>query len=84
MSAAPSDDIVRLSTARNPLEAHILEQALRDEGIRVHVVGDYLDASFGDIPGLEPELWVHREDLPRAEKILEHLEREKPPSVAEP
>ena len=66
-----SDEIVRLVTASNPAEAHIWEQALLDEGIRCLVVGDYLDASFGDIPGLKPEVWVRRSDVRRAEAILQ-------------
>lgn len=64
------DDIVRLATANNPQEAHVWEQALKDEGIRSQVVGDYLDASFGDISGTRPELWVHRDDVERAQAIL--------------
>ncbi|HZT80493.1 MAG TPA: DUF2007 domain-containing protein [Gemmataceae bacterium] len=64
------DDIVRLVTARNPVQAHIWEQALRAAGIRCRVVGDYLAAGVGDIPGVEPELWVRREDVARAEEVL--------------
>jgi hypothetical protein len=70
MSTAPSDDIVRLATADNPFEAHVWERALKGAGIRCRVVGDYLDASFGDLPGLKAELWVHREDAARAEAVL--------------
>ena len=33
------DDIVRLSDASNPQEAHVLRQALEEEGIRAQVVG---------------------------------------------
>src|SRR5205807_369065 len=64
------DRVVRLTTASNPVEAHLLEQALRDEGIKSHVVGDYLDAGVGDVPGLYPEVWVHEDDLARAQEIL--------------
>jgi hypothetical protein len=64
------NDVVRLATAANPVEAHIWKQALTEEGIQCKVVGDYLDASIGDIPGLAPEVWVHRDDLARAEEIL--------------
>jgi hypothetical protein len=64
------DDIVRLTTAANPLQAHIWEQALNEAGIRCKVVGDFLDAGLGDIPGLSAEIWVHRDDLARAEEIL--------------
>jgi hypothetical protein len=63
-------DVVRLATAANPVEAHIFEQALKDEGIRCKVVGEFLDAGVGDIPGLNAEIWVHREDLSRATEIL--------------
>jgi hypothetical protein len=65
-----SNEIVRLVTAENPADAHIWEQALLDEGIRCLVVGDYLDSGFGDIPGLKPEVWVRRADVPRAEEVL--------------
>jgi hypothetical protein len=71
MSKVPTpDDIVRLATADNPVQAHIWEQALREEGIRCKVVGDFLDAGVGDIPGLRAEVWVHRDDLARAEEVL--------------
>ncbi len=64
------NDIVRLATAANPLQAHIWEQALKEAGIRCQVVGDFLDAGLGDIPGVSAEVWVHRDDLARAEEVL--------------
>lgn len=64
------DDIVRLTKAPNPAAAHVWRQALEDEGIRCQVVGDYLEAGLGDLPGLGPELWVHRDDLARAVEVL--------------
>lgn len=70
MSTEHPDDIVRLATAANPVQAHIWEQALEEEGIRCKVVGDYLDAGLGDIPGMSSEVWVHRDDLARAEAVL--------------
>jgi len=63
-------DLVRLATAANPFEAHIWQQALQEEGIRCQVLGDYLDAGIGDIPGIEAEVWVEAADLERAEAIL--------------
>jgi hypothetical protein len=78
----PDDEIVRLATADNPAQAHIWEEALKSEGIRCKVVGDFLDAAFGDIPGLRAEVWVHKEDLQRAEAILKEGEeklRQEPP-----
>jgi hypothetical protein len=70
------DDVVRLVTARNPQEAHLWQQALADEGIRAQVVGDYLEAGVGDVPGLRPELWVHRADAARAEEVLRAHQKE--------
>ena len=64
------DDIVRLATADTPALAHIWQQALGEEGIESHVVGDYLDAGFGDIPGMKAELWVHRDDVEKAIEVL--------------
>ena len=81
---AHDDDVVRLMTASNPAEAHIVEQALRAEGISCRVVGDYLDASFGDIPGLQPEIWVHQRDRTRAEEILRDLPNQSETEADEP
>jgi len=41
--------------------------------VRCKVVGDYLDAGLGDIPGMQSELWVHRDDVTRAEEVLREL-----------
>jgi Putative prokaryotic signal transducing protein len=69
-TADQSDEIVRLATARNPFEAHVWEQALKEKGISAKVTGDFLDAGLGDIPGLRAEVWVHRDDLARAQEVL--------------
>jgi kynureninase len=65
------DDVVRLTTASNPALAHIWQQALQDEGINCEVVGDYLNAGLGDMPGMQAELWVHQNDVERAQAILQ-------------
>jgi hypothetical protein len=75
MSADLSDDIVRLATAPNPAQAHIWEQGLRQAGVRCKVVGDYLDAGLGDIPGLRAEIWVHKDDLTRGEEVLREMQQ---------
>jgi methionine salvage enolase-phosphatase E1 len=62
---------VRLVTALNPVQAHIWREALEDEGIRAQVVGDYLDAGVGDIPGIRAEVWVQACDVARAQQILQ-------------
>ena len=74
MSAELSDDIVRLATAPNPAQAHLWEQALRQAGVRCKVVGDYLDAGIGDIPGMRAEIWVHRDDVARGEAVLREMQ----------
>ena len=74
MSELPADEIVRVATAPNPPVAHIWEQALKEEGIRSKIVGDFLDAGLGNIPGMRAEVWVHKEDAERAEAIIRQLE----------
>jgi hypothetical protein len=75
MSAELSDDIVRLATAPNPAQAHIWGQALRQAGVRCKVVGDYLDAGIGDIPGMRAEIWVHKDDLARGQEVLREMQQ---------
>jgi hypothetical protein len=70
MEQRDPDNIVRLATAANPVEAHVWEQALLAEGIKCRVVGDYLDAGIGDISGITPEIWVHEDDLAAAQEVL--------------
>jgi hypothetical protein len=81
---AHDDDVVRLITASNPAQAHVVEQALRAEGISCRVVGDYLGASFGNLPGLQPEIWVHQRDRARAEEVLRDLPNLTEPETDEP
>jgi hypothetical protein len=75
MKIHPTDDVVRLTTAPNAADAHIWEQALKNAGIDCRVVGDFLDAGVGDIPGMLPEIWVHHADLARAQAVLEHRDK---------
>jgi hypothetical protein len=82
-SNEPHDDIVRLATAANAFQAHIWQQALEEEGIESKVVGDFMDAGIGDIPGLSAEVWVHRNDLARAQEVLKRGE-EKQGKAEEP
>jgi Putative prokaryotic signal transducing protein len=63
-------DLVRLATAANPFQAHIWQNALQGEGISCQVLGDYLDAGIGDVPGMTAEVWVEPADAARAEAIL--------------
>ncbi len=78
-------DVVRLATAATPVEAHLMEQALQAEGISCKVVGDYLDASFGDLPGIRAEVWVHKDDLAAATAVLERAQlKAAQPEASEP
>jgi hypothetical protein len=70
-----ADDIVRLASASNPQEAYLWQQALAEEGIQSRVVGDLLDAGLGDVPGIRPEVWVHRDDFERGRALLAAHER---------
>lgn len=63
-------ELLRLVTAANPFQAHVWQQALEREGIHCRVVGDYLDAGIGDVPGMMAEVWVEAADATRAEEIL--------------
>jgi hypothetical protein len=81
------DDIVRLAAASNAMEATLWQQALEEEGIQCRVVGDYLDAGIGDVPGIQAEVWVHRDDVERARGILaahEHAPAAPPEANPEP
>src|SRR5438874_2247064 len=81
--ALDANDIVRLVHAPNPAQAHIWEQALRDEGIEAKVVGDYLDAGLGDVSGIQSEVWVHRNQLAAAQEVLRHHPHASPDTDAE-
>jgi len=67
----PNDNVVSVSTAPNPVLAHIWANALREEGIPCHVVGDFLDADIGDISGVQPQIWIKRQDMTHAQDVLE-------------
>lgn len=73
MNDVAQEDIVRVVTRLHPLQAHIYEQALKEEGIACRVVGDYLQGVWGELPGPTAEVWVHNKDLERATAIVEHV-----------
>jgi hypothetical protein len=66
------DIIVRLASAATLQEAYAWRVLLEQEGIRCQVVGDYLTEGYGvGVPGMYPEVWIHRDDLEKARAILE-------------
>ena len=83
MHSTDQHEIARLAEAANPFQAHIWQQALQQEGIRCQVLGDYLDAGIGDVPGILAEVWVRAGDFVRAEAILSR-HRTRPPEAAQP
>jgi hypothetical protein len=70
MPSEAHPDFVRLTSAPNSFEAGIWQQALQDAGIRCEVLGDYLEAGIGNLPGMSVELWVEAANLTRAQEIL--------------
>jgi Putative prokaryotic signal transducing protein len=70
IATKPCTELVSLSTAPNPALAHIWANVLRGEGIDCQVVGDFLDAGIGDISGVQPEIWVNRQDMTQAQAVL--------------
>ena len=65
------DEVVCLITTPTALQAHIWENALREEGIHSQVVGDYLGLGFGDVFRGQAEIWVPRQEILRAHAILQ-------------
>ena len=62
--------VICLIRAPNPVQAHLWESALRAQGLKFQVVGDFLGLGFGDISGIQPEIWVRRQDFMRARRVL--------------
>jgi hypothetical protein len=65
------DDVVRLATTVNPAEAHLWCNALEAEGIQCKVVGDLLEGALGGTEAGKAEVWVRRDDLARAQALLD-------------
>lgn len=82
MAEGDPKEVVRLVAVEDTQEAFALKTALESEGIECQVVGDLLDASLGTLKTIPAEVWVHRADLERAQKLLEEL-RSQPLSEAE-
>lgn len=72
--AQPPPAVVRLARVESTEKAHIIKQALENLGIQVLVVGDNLEAGFGDLHTIGPELWVRGADLDKAREFIERHE----------
>lgn len=62
--------VICLMRAPNPVQAHLWASALRAQGIKFQVVGDFPGLGFGDISGIQPEIWVRRQDFIRAKRAF--------------
>lgn len=64
-----------LYQARDPFEAQLLHDYLRDRHIATVVLGDYLAGAAGQLPALNfPVVWVLEDgDLPRARQLLQEF-----------
>ena len=62
--------VICLIRAPNLVQAHLWESALRAQGLKFQVVGDFLGLGFDDIAGIQPEIWVRRQDFIRARCVL--------------
>jgi hypothetical protein len=73
-----------LYEAANGLEAHMLADVLKQEGIRAQVMGSYLPGALGELPaaGLV-RLVVEDEDFVRARSVIERWEATQAPEPAQ-
>src|SRR5262245_26863905 len=74
--ASMQGDIVCLATTVNPAEAHLWHNVLAEEGIESEVVGDFLEGALGGTDAGRVEVWVRREDLERAQAVLDEHQKE--------
>ena len=68
-----NDEIVRIATAANSVQAHLWEQTLKEANIDCKVVGEFLSTGLGNTPGMPNEIWVHHADQERALEVLESV-----------
>jgi hypothetical protein len=74
----PLQEPVAVYTAANNVEAHVICNILRDEGVEAHVTDDVSQAGvwmLGLLPGIHrPQVWIDRSNVDRAKPILEDYE----------
>lgn len=68
--------------AANALEAHVLKDVLRQQGISAQVLGEHLQGGIGELPlGGLIRLVVDEGDAARARQLLREWEAEQPPDA---
>lgn len=73
--------MIKVFTAQNHAEAHLMRGLLEAEGIPAEVQGEALSALDGGLAvlGFRPTVWIPEEnDLPRATELVEHFSRRQP------
>lgn len=62
--------------AQNTIEANLIKNILEQEGVSVHIRGEYLQGGMGELPAMGlVSLIVEDEDAQRAEKIIRDWEQ---------
>lgn len=66
----------KIFDASNTIEANLLKNILEQEGIAVHISGEYLQGGMGELPAMGlVSIMVEDEDSSRAEKIIRDWEQ---------
>ena len=69
------DELARLTSVRNEMEAGVIVAALDGEGIKATMSGIHTAQFRAEAPGWV-EVLVAEDDLPRAQTVLDQLRRE--------
>jgi hypothetical protein len=64
--------MLKLYEAADRIEAQILKDRLRDQGIESVILGDYLTGAMGELPAnIYPQVWVLEDEaLDQAQRLL--------------
>ena len=65
-------ETILLSTADNNVQASLLQSALRNEGIESFLKNEHLSTVFGNIPGVQIEIYVFESDYEKAKEVLKN------------
>lgn len=64
--------MVRLYSAEDSIEAHLLKHMLEQQGMQAYITGEHLEGAVGELPaGGLIDVWVLEEHLPDAQDVLD-------------
>ena len=72
--SSDANDVVKVAVGEM-VEMELLKQSLADAGIEARSLGGALDAGLGTAIINSVELWVHRSDAEKAQRIMEEIEK---------